>query len=116
MRRANREGRLHGRKVCRHSPMISHLHFTDDCLLFCKATRVEAQALKHVLSTYEHILGQAINYGKSCTFFSSNVVVDVRKKIGHILGIHQSINTGRYLGLPSLTGRDKKSIFSYIRD
>lgn len=68
MRRANRECRLHGGKVCCRSPMVSHLFFEDDCLLFCRATRLEVQALKSVLILYEQISGQAINYTKSGTF------------------------------------------------
>lgn len=83
-------------KVSRASPMISHLLFVDDCLLFYKATSSETQVLKNVLVTYEQISGQAINYGKSSTFFSVNVDDVAKSELKHIFGIHQSLNSGRY--------------------
>lgn len=33
-----------------------------------------------------------------------------------ILGLTKSIGTGKYLGLPSMVGRNKKQIFGYLRD
>lgn len=116
MRRANRQGRLHGGKVCRNSPMISHLLFADDCLFFCRANVHEANALKEVLHIYGKMSGQAINFSKSGTFFSKNVEDGVKTEIADILGVHQSLNTGRYLGLPSLIGRGKREVFAYIRE
>ncbi|XP_057790846.1 uncharacterized protein LOC131007953 [Salvia miltiorrhiza] len=58
--------------------------------------------------------GQAINLQKSGVFFSSNV--DVRATISTSLGIFSPLNTGRYLGLPSLVRRKKKEIYQYLRD
>lgn len=82
MLQANREGTLHGGKVCRRSLMISYLLFADDCLLFCRATRSKAQALKSVLTLYEQISGQAINFSKSETFYSSNVDAETKFELG----------------------------------
>lgn len=33
-----------------------------------------------------------------------------------ILGVRNSLNMGRYLGLPSLVGREKQHIFNYVKD
>lgn len=116
LRRANRTGKLHGCKASRHGPIISHLMFTDDCILFCWGSEEEARNLKQVLDVYENLSGQAINYNKSGVFFSPNVDPVERQHIEVIFGVNQCLNTGRYLGLPSLIGRKKKEIFSHIRD
>lgn len=34
LRRANREGLLHGSRICRAAPSVPHLLFADDCLFF----------------------------------------------------------------------------------
>lgn len=39
--RAEREGKLHDIKVARLTPPISHLLFTNDAILFCKANLLE---------------------------------------------------------------------------
>lgn len=113
---ANGNGTLHGIRVCRNAPPISHLMFADDCLLFCRATVTECARLKQVLEDYEAASEQAINFEKSGLFFSRNIDEDRRQVIRNILGVFQPLNTGRYLGLPSLIGREKRAIFNYIKD
>ncbi|XP_057791345.1 uncharacterized protein LOC131008488 [Salvia miltiorrhiza] len=109
-------GNLHGIQMGRGGPAVSHLMFADDCLFFCRATPAECGILKRVLSTYEAASGQAINYQKSGVFYSSNINDAGRDEISDVLGVATPLNTGRYLGLPSLVGRKKKEIFRYIRD
>jgi len=41
---------------------ISHLFFTDDSLIFCRATREDCSSLEHVLETYEQASGQQLNW------------------------------------------------------
>ena len=36
--------------------------------------------------------------------------------ISNILGVLTPLNTGRYLGLPSLIGRNKRVIFAFLRE
>ena len=69
-----------------------------------------------ILELYENYSGQAINLQKSGIMFSSNVRTDKQRVLSAILGVTNGINTGRYLGLPSLIGRSKRATFSYIKE
>lgn len=102
--------------VNRRAPSISHLLFADDCLLFCRAIREECMALKNYLNLYERAFEQAINFSKSNIFFSLNVRDGLWHDLKSLTGISNPLNTGKYLGLPSLVGRGKLEIFRYIRD
>ncbi|GAU12879.1 hypothetical protein TSUD_73660 [Trifolium subterraneum] len=75
-------GDLHGVRICRGAPEVSHLLFADDCFLFCRASVAEA----------------------------------AKEDLSRILGAKLVLGTGIYLGLPSMVGRSKKAIFSYIKD
>lgn len=109
-------GILHGNRICRTAPSISHLLFADDNFIFCRATLSEVQHLKGILSNYEQASGQAINYRKSAIAFSTNTKPEDIVSIKNILGVYEPIGNGKYLGLPSMVGRNKKAIFSYLKD
>ncbi|XP_057800052.1 uncharacterized protein LOC131015604 [Salvia miltiorrhiza] len=109
-------GNLHGIQINRGGPTISHLMFADDCVFFCRASVLECTNLKRLLGDYERASGQGINYHKSGIMFSSNVLPDDRDSLSQLLGVWSPLNTGRYLGLHSLIGRNKKEIFQYLRE
>lgn len=113
---AEQRGNLHGCRVVRGAPTISHVLFVNDAFLFFRADIEECRTLKHILVVYKEASGQAINYGKSGYVCSNNVAVELSEAISHILGVTYPTNTGRYLGLPSLVGKKKKDIFAHLRD
>ena len=76
----------------------------------------ESLAIKRVLLNYEMISGQAVNFQKSGIFFSSNVDSSVKNTISVVLSVSSSIITGWYLGLPSLIGKLKRTIFMFLKD
>ncbi|XP_037495086.1 uncharacterized protein LOC119370621, partial [Jatropha curcas] len=92
---------IHGCRVGRGCPRVSHLLFANDSIFFFKANAHEATMVKSILLDYEARSGQAMTF------------VD---DISNILGVRGSIGDSFYLGLPSLIGRDKKQIFSFIKD
>ncbi|XP_031106167.1 uncharacterized protein LOC116010798 [Ipomoea triloba] len=108
------QGNIHGCKVARGAPSISHIFFADDSLLFFRAEVRESEAIKNCLNTYEATSGQAVNLNKSCICFSRNTQDLIKESITGCIGIVNVVGLGKYLGLPLGIGRNKQGIFSYI--
>jgi len=72
--------------------------------------------MKNILTTYEEASGQAINLPKSEIFYSKNVGNNLQHVVTSILGVQAVLGTDKYLGLPSMIGRNKKATFSFIKD
>jgi len=72
--------------------------------------------MKDILVTYETASGQAISLPKSEMFCSRNVPDLLRNNLASILGVQAVLGTGKYLGLPSMIGRNRNSTFAFIKD
>ena len=59
---------------------------------------------------------QQINKAKTMVFFSKSTKEDRRDSINNMLGVTEVRHYEKYLGLPSLVGRNKKSSFNYIKE
>jgi hypothetical protein len=109
-------GELHGVKICRRAPSVSHLLFADDCFIFCRSNLSETRKLMEILKIYEDASGQEINLSKSEVFFSRNISRAAQVDLSNLMGVRHVLGTGTYLGLPSIVGRSKKATFAYIKD
>ncbi|GAU48064.1 hypothetical protein TSUD_404920 [Trifolium subterraneum] len=98
-------GDLHGVRICRGAPEVSHLLFADDCFLFCRANVAEVNEFMRILHTYEQASGQEINLVKSEVFISRNMSHAAKEDLSRILGVKLVLGTGIYRGLPSMVGR-----------
>ena len=116
IRNRERAGLIHGVKVARSTPAVSHLFFADDCLLFFKANHTEARIMKSLLAVYGAASGQQVNYNKSVLSFSANVDEASLRQVCGILEVSATSIHGTYLGLPSLIGRKKNDVFSFIKE
>lgn len=72
--------------------------------------------MKDILLKYEVASGQSISLPKSEIFYSRNVEEARKNAITHILGVRAVLGTGKYLGLPSMIGRDRNATFAYIKE
>ena len=108
-------GNITGFSLCKHGPKLTHLLFADNSLLFCRATPDECSSVMALLSLYEEASGQKVNRSKTSIFFSKSTSEDLKVTIKCILGVQDVHQYEKYLGLPSLVGRDKRESFNYIK-
>ncbi|KAA3469876.1 reverse transcriptase [Gossypium australe] len=85
-------GLLKGIKVSRGGPLITHLLFTDNCMLF-------VHKLREVNSFFQLKCGQR-----------------GQVSIYGALGVRYPNDSKRYLGLPNMVGRSKKLAFQILKD
>ena len=83
-------------------------------MIFCRAFLEERDALQRVLRVYEGASGQQLNCTKTSLFFSSNTPIDIQEVIKESFGAQVIKHHEKYLGLPSLVGRNKKDRKSVV--
>ena len=108
------QGLLRGVAAFQGAPMISHLFFVDDSLIFCKATREDCSNLEMILETYEQASGQQLNKYKTSLFFSRNTPLNIQDEINTQFGAKVIQQHEKYLGLPSLVGKNKCNTFRQL--
>ncbi|CAN1239055.1 LINE-1 retrotransposable element ORF2 protein [Linum grandiflorum] len=111
-----KQGCLKGIKIARSAPVISHLFFADDTFLFLKVDADSISSLKHLFERYQRISGQKINFNKSAVYFSHNTPQPLQEFYGHILGVQSIGHQDKYLGIPSLVPRSKRTMFRDMED
>lgn len=105
----NRIHRGHqGIKVSSTSPIITHLFFTDDSLIFFKATKDNTNLVKDSLQCYEKASGQLIYYNKSAITFGKETSQENTRYIKDTLHLQISQDHELYLGLPTFSTRSKR--------
>lgn len=109
-------GLIHGCRIARGAPSISHLLFADDCYFFFRANQAEAAVMKSILSKYEGLSGQVVNYNKSGVMFSPNTKTADRSLVCELLGVQEIMKPEKYLGMPMWVGKDKTEVFGFISD
>ncbi|KAL6175962.1 hypothetical protein ACLB2K_052600 [Fragaria x ananassa] len=67
------QGHWRGLQVCDGAPVISHLLFADDSMLYSYASSSHGQVIRNILNVYEAASGQQVNLQKSSVVFSDSV-------------------------------------------
>ncbi|GKB64615.1 reverse transcriptase [Tanacetum coccineum] len=107
---------LSGMKMARECPVISHIFFAGDSLFFLKASIHECSKLISILDKYYVASGQSINFSKSAAIFSPNTSQELQLDLCRCLKVTIMDTKGTYLGLPTIHGRNKNELLSYILD
>jgi len=102
--------------ITREGIRVSHLMFADDVVLFGEASATQAKMMKQCLQKFCAASGQRISYQKSRIFFSPNTNEAVIAEVCNTLDIQQTMDFGRYLGVPTLHGRTTKATYYDVLD
>ena len=71
--------------------------------------------MKNVLQRYEECSGQKINFEKSTLFFSCDSGNGTKSEIKDLFEVQATTNLEKYIGLPSMVGRNKIYAFRELR-
>lgn len=110
-----REGKIHGAKIGRTSPAISHLFFADDILLFCRVKEKEVRETQKCLGLYCRLSGQKINIAKFGCFFSKNKQRKTKAAIKKIFGFKELTKDSKNLGNPLFTRKNHSNSYEDLR-
>ncbi|KAL9676306.1 hypothetical protein QQ045_004520 [Rhodiola kirilowii] len=116
IKRCQELGYMRGVRICRGAPIITHLMFADDCILFLKASRDVIPYVSSLLKSYEEISGQKVNLMKSEVVCSKNVQESVRNAIVDRMGMKIVDAHSSYLGLPIIFSNKKVDLFRIIEE
>ena len=104
-------GALHGIKIARISPPISHLLFVDDVMVFSKANMAKAHVILKCLTSYSFWSRQCVNQAKSVIFFNKNCKPVIKASVNSVLKLLPIPACAKYLGIPLFILRKKDSFF-----
>jgi len=102
--------------VAPSAPMISHLLFADDSLLFFRASMENAQEINDMLRVYCRASGQQVNMDKPSIFFAKGIPQRRKEEITDLLDVHNMSLSEKYLGMPSDVGASVNGAFKYLKD
>ncbi|XP_062013879.1 uncharacterized protein LOC133730268 [Rosa rugosa] len=109
-------GLLPGIEICREAPLVNHLLFVNDSMLYAQASLEDCYQIQDVIETYGRASGQLVNFDKSSVVFSKNVSDNMKEEVSSLLGVEVVESHEKYLGLPTYVGRKKTATFQYIKE
>ena len=116
LQQAAANDQIKGFSLRKRGPRISHLFFADDSLPFCRASRSDLQVIQNILVLYEQASGQELNREKTSIFCSKVVSEETKANLSAFLGVQEVKEYEKYLGLPAVVGKKKKTSFNYIKE
>lgn len=79
----------------------------------------DVEKIQEILGKYERASGQKIIFGKTTLFFfffSNNTFDTAKEVVENFLSVPEIKDYERYLGLPTVVGRNKKASLNFIKD
>ncbi|XP_059278078.1 uncharacterized protein LOC132032473 [Lycium ferocissimum] len=96
----------------KRGPIINHLCFDDDVILFSSGNRKSLKRIMRTLKTYEDVSGQLVNKHKSSVILHDKACARRIDRAKRITTMKQECFPINYLGCPLYLGRKRISTFS----
>ncbi|CAL1353332.1 unnamed protein product [Linum trigynum] len=103
-------------KLSNSSTALSHLFFADNLILFSVANPVQVQVINQLFEVFGSASTPQISRPKSRVYFSKNISSTLEDSLSNELGIPQTSNLGRYLGVPVIHDRVSRTTFMELID
>lgn len=109
-------GFLNPIRLVRGGPLLSHLAFADDLLLFAEVSVDQVEVIQVVLDLFCRSSGEKVSVDKKRIYFSHNVSWQVKEDISNPFGYRRTDDLGKYLGIPILHKRVSNHTFQFLLD
>lgn len=116
LQREEEQGGLHGIKIARIAPAVSHLMYADDLLIMCRADPKEASIIKDSLQQLLQLVRPTSKSKKVEHPFSKSTTINFRKVIKDILGFKDIGSKAIYLGNTFVFERNKTNEFFNLKE
>lgn len=103
-----------GIRIRNRGPVLSHLLFADDSLIFLEAILENCKTIKRILDEFGEATGEEVNYQKPEIAFSPNTPISVQNEIMEEMGMGVMKEVAKYLGLPTSGGRSKQQTMAHV--
>ncbi|XP_042964739.1 uncharacterized protein LOC122298962 [Carya illinoinensis] len=107
LKNAFQNGKIVRFSQARGTPLISHLMYADDIIIFANGGKKSMRGLMEVLNLYETWTGQILNKNKSAILFSKKISDPRKSSIIRMIGFSEGSFPFNYLGVPIVMGRLK---------
>ncbi|PKU82193.1 Putative ribonuclease H protein [Dendrobium catenatum] len=102
-------------KISPNAPLISHLMYADDLIIFSEANKISLKTISAILKNYCKWTGQVVNSGKSSLLFSKSISRSSVKNLSRLLNF-KVVKELDFLGTKIVLRRLVKSDFNYLID
>lgn len=114
------EGQIHCISHPVGAPLVSHLLYANDLLVFVNGEKRSMRRLVKILEIYEKWSGQLIDKDKSAHFFSKKIEISRWRSLIMLTGFMEGKFRVTYLGIllvsGRLTSRDLEALVTKIRN
>lgn len=98
----------------RKGPLIPGLAFADNCIFFLQTTPTFVAHFHQLVTTFGLFSGQTVNKDKPIVTLGPSTPCAIKQATLRPLGLHGSHGQDKYLGLPLVTVRVMRQMFSEL--